>query len=206
MSGACTHSAAVRVASIGDGLRIEPQFLNRELGHRGSHAEPMQNQSVNERKALRMRCQVYMLYVVLCFLTISNLVGIVYLEGELKPTGTCRYALTTQASGCADLDVAGLVGLIGGAISTLHLIRILYTFFTTPLLLHDGEKESKCHLENGGLNHQETQKKLAKAMGGAIVGLEIAITAIPLSPVFYFLTAVPAVIGAMSAAQRYFKM
>ena len=161
---------------------------------------------MNERKALRLRCQVYMLYVVLCFLTIANTVGITYLEGNLKPAGMCRYALTTQASGCADLDVAALIGLIGGVLSALRLIRILYVFFTTPLILRKGEQDTKCHLQNAGKNHQDAQKSLAKVMGGAVVGLEIAITAIPLSPVWYFLTAVPAVIAAVSAAQKYFKM
>ena len=147
-----------------------------------------------------------MLYVVLCFVTIANVVGIIYLEGNLRPAGMCRYALKTQASGCADLDIAALIGLIGGVFSALRLIRILYTFFTTPLILRKGEQETKCHLQNASTNHQDAQKRLTKVMGAALVGLEIAITAIPLTPVWYFLTAVPAVVAAMSAAQNYFKM
>lgn|ERR1719231_281748 len=156
------------------------------------------------RKGLRLRSQVYMAITVAAWVVLANVV--IALWYFTKPSGRCAYALTTRKSGCSDVDAAGIVALIGGVLLSSHSLSVLYHFVRAPLRKLPGEETSQCFIDNGSKVHNDFSKLSGKAVGSAVVGFELLVALIPLSPYYYVLGLAPTGFAAMMAAQAYLKV
>lgn len=156
------------------------------------------------RKGLRLRSQVYMAITVCAWVVLANVV--VALWYFTKPSRRCAYALTTVGSGCSDVDAGGVVALIGGLVLSSHSLSLLYYFVRAPLRKLPGEETSQCYLDNASKEQNNVSKSSSKAIGAAVVGFELLVALVPLSPYFYVLGLAPTGMAAMMAAQAYFKV
>ena len=204
VGGLCTFSAARAPNGLAGVLRLEGQFRRRALGAAVSFAVPKRGLSLNERKGLRMRAQIYYLYVFLAWLTIANVVGLLW--AMLTPAVGCNLLLTTKSSGCKDIDPTAVVAVVGGAVSLWLTVRQIFVFVNTPLTKMPEEQDGGgCVLNNAGPNHQKAMSTLYKVNGFFVIGFELLVAIIPLPPYWYLLVAGPAMFSGMASAQKYFK-
>ena len=180
---------------------------------------PQKASALKERMSLRMRSQVYMLLIVLCTTISANAIVVIFFF--TTPAVQCKGAIfrytnatvvvngtSTVVGGCSsdNLDMPGIVALVVGVFSLLHLALVLYNFTHAELVLLPGDKPSSCYLRNANAVHTKTAGAMSKATFSVIFAFEMLVAVIPLSPFFYILTLIPAVMGAMSKAQQYFKV
>ena len=198
-------SAAPRRWRVRQTLRLENQFRRRSLGHQISFAVPKVGLSVNERKGLRLRSQIYMLYFVLVFVAFANVIGLLW--ALFAPPVTCVGMVSAPEGGCATVDPTALTALIVGALSAAAAARQLLVFVTTPLMMLPGEHDAGgCVMENAGTNHREAMGIISKGGGTFLLAFELMVAMIPLQPYWYILGLGPAILSAVTGAQRYFRM
>ena len=191
--------------SVRHTLRVERDFSRRRLGKQVSFAVPKRGLALNERKGLRLRSQIYMLYVVLTFFALANVVGLIW--ALVAPPVTCVGMVSAPEHGCATVDPVGLTASIVGALSAVAAARQLLVFVTTPLVMLPGERNAGgCVMENAGTNHREAMGIISKGGGTFLMAFELMVAIIPLQPYWYLLGLGPAILTAVTAAQRYFRM
>ena len=186
------------------GQRQIAQFRSRQLGQPGSQARvDPEHPTLKERKGLRFRSQVLFLLTVFGWVAIYNVLLMAWYLAGHKPV--CRWSLH-RAPNCEALHVEALVGLLIGLVSMYRTLSIVVAFVRTPLFLLADEGDEPCHLQNAGKHHQEMTRIQSKRMAGAVVVIEVVVTVIPLNPLWYLLSVVPAINAAMMTMQNYFKM
>lgn len=170
----------------------------------GSQAQIDPDQpTLKERKGLRFRAQVLFVLSIFGWLVFGNVLVVAWAIGGATPK--CRWSLH-YAPECEKLDVAALAGLLIGMLSLYRVVRWIVTFMRTPLFLLDGEVDEPCHTQNAGEHHTAANKVQSKRMGAAVVCIELIVTVVPLNPMWYMITIVPAMNAAMMTMQSYFKM
>jgi hypothetical protein len=113
---------------------------------------------------------------------------------------------------CTELDPIGISAfIIGVLLFGRFVVAPLVSFVRAKLILLPGDEEElsgggACYLRNASDEHTEASGQLAKATAGAVVGFEVLVSTIPLSPYFYLLTGLPAAMGAVMQSQRYFRV
>lgn len=186
------------------GRRQLAQFRNRQLGLPGSQARvDPDHPTLKERKGLRFRAQVLFLLIVFGWLATYNILLLAWQLAGHAPV--CRWSLH-RAPACEALHVEALVGLLLGLVSVYRTLSILVAFVRTPLFVLADETDEPCHLQNAGEHHRAMTRIQSRRMGMAVLAIEIVVTIVPLNPLWYLLSIVPALNAAMMAMQHYFKM
>ena len=170
----------------------------------GSQAQIDPDQpTLKERKGLRFRAQVLFILGVFGWLAFGNVFAVAWAIGGAAPG--CRWSLHF-APECEKLDVAALVGLLIGVLSLYRVVHWVATFMRTPLFLNDGEVDEPCYAQNAGEHHMAMNKLQSKRMGMAVVCIELIVTIVPLNPMWYLVSIVPAMNAAVGTLQFYLKM
>lgn len=113
---------------------------------------------------------------------------------------------------CTELDPIGIGAfIIGVLLFGRFVVAPLVSFVRAKLTLLPGDEEEltgggACYLQNASDEHTKASGQLAKATAGVVIGFELLVSAVPLSPYFYLLTGLPAVMGAVMQSQRYFRI
>jgi hypothetical protein len=175
-----------------------------ELGaHAGSMARIAPGASVKQRKALRLRCQVIYFAAVVVWVALGNAVALLW--WLVSPPPACRWSLHAGPD-CADVDAGAVAALAVGAALLLRTLADMRVFAKSPLRMREGEEDAGCPLNNASPSHAHLCKQASQSMGAIVCGLEIAISVVPLPPIWYGATVIPVLWGGYAAAQRYFKM
>ena len=144
-----------------------------------------------------------MLYIVLTFVALANVVGLLW--ALLAPPVTCAGMLATDD--CAVIEPVAVAACVVGALSAAAAVRQLHVFVTTPLAKLPGERDAGgCVMENAGTNHRKAMGIVSRGGGTVLIGFELMVAMIPLQPYWYLLALGPAILSAIAGAQRYFRM
>lgn len=199
VSGLCTRGVAVHPTEHA------AQFKKRQLGLPGSQARIDPDlPAVKQRKALRFRSQVLILLTVFGWVALGNVLLMLWaLVGDAP---VCRWSLH-RAPECTQLDVAALVGLLVGVASLYRVIaHFIVPFVRTPLFLLADEADEPCYIQNAGKVHTEMNEISAKRVGAVVLVIELVVSVVPLNPIWYLVTVVPAMQVSWAMAQAYFKV